>query len=787
MKTLDRKLLRDLLGLRGQAIAIAMVILSGVATFILSVSTLDSLRRTQETYYRDYRFADVFVSLKRAPEEIRSRIRGIPGVDLVETRVVADASLVIPDFPDPVRAKLVSVPDDGIQTLNRVYLRKGRMVDPGRDDEVVVSEPFAEAHRFRPGDTFAAVIHGKKKTLAVVGIGLSPEHIYQIGPGALVPDYPRYGVLWMGRKALATAYDMEDAFNDVALTLSRGASRSDVIRRLDSLLERYGGLGAYGRKDQVSHRYLSEEFRMLGTLAAVFPVIFLGVAAFLLNLVLSRLVGTQREQIAVLKAFGYANRDIGFHYAKLVSLIAVVGAAGGLGVGSWLGKGLSGIYMEMYRFPYLTFVLVPWKAAVACLASVAAALFGAMQAVRRAALLPPAEAMRPEPPERFRETAIERMGLKRLLSQPARMIARHVARRPVKSLLSIAGIAFACGILMVGRFQEDAVDFLVDVEFRAAQREDLTVAFTEPVSRRAIHELRGLPGVLFAEPYRSVPVRFRSGSRTYRTSLRGVEPGARLYRLLDTELRPIGIPPDGILLNDRLGKILDVHAGDRVIVEVLEGKRPVREAVVSALVQQYVGVAAYMNLSAENRLLGEGNAISGAYLSADRRSFPEIYRKLKGMPRVAGTSIRENEIRSFYDTLGEILLIFTFVNTLLAGTIAFGVVYNSARIALSERSRELASLRVLGYTRGEISYILLGELGVITLAAIVPGFFIGRALCGYLAMNLASDLFRVPLILDPDTYAFAASVVLASACVSGLVVRRRLDRLDLVAVLKTRE
>ncbi len=784
---LDRKLLRDLAGLKGQAAAIAMVIVSGVATFVMSVSTLDSLRRTQEVYYRDYRFADVFASLKRAPETLRGRIEAMPGVDAVETRVTAAASLEIRDFPDPVRAELVSIPSEGSPRLNRIFLRKGRMVDPSRDDEVVVSEPFAEAHRFLPGDTLTAVIQGKRKTLAIAGIGLSPEQIYQIGPGALFPDNKRFGVLWMARKPLAAAVDMEGAFNDVALTLSPGASLPDALRSLDGILARYGGLGAYGRKDQVSHRYLSEEFRQLGTLAAIFPAIFLGVAAFLLNIVLGRLVGTQREQIAVLKAFGYSNADIGLHYSKMAMLIASAGAAGGVAAGTWLGKGLAGIYMDFYRFPFLEFVLRTDKAAAACLVSVAAALSGGLQAVRRAALLPPAEAMRPEPPERYRETVVERLGLKRLLSQPARMIARHIARSPVKSLLSVAGIALACAILMIGRFQEAAIDFLVDVEFRASRREDLAVAFVDPSSRSALHELAGLDGVQYAEPYRSVPVRLRHGNREYRTSLRGLEPGAHLYRLLDTELRPIGMPPSGMLLTDELGRILGLRAGDMVTVEVLEGRRPTRETAVAALTRQYVGVSAYMDLSALNRLLGDGDAISGAYLSVDKRRLPEIFRDLKGMPRVAGVAIRENEIRSFYDTLAETLLVFTFVNTLLAGTIAFGVVYNSARIALSERSRELASLRVLGYTRGEISYILLGELGAFTLAAIPLGFLAGRELCRYLAAKLGSDLYRVPLVLNPGTYGFAAAVVIVSACVSGLVVRRRLDRLDLVAVLKTRE
>ncbi|HSL99908.1 MAG TPA: ABC transporter permease, partial [Candidatus Limnocylindria bacterium] len=690
MKSIDRKLWRDLWGMKSQALAIALVIVSGVATFIMSVSTLDSLRLTQAAYYRDYRFADVFASLKRAPEGLAQRVREIPGVDKVETRVVASANLDIPGFTDPVNGQLTSISDEGGGGLNRLYLRKGRTVDPERDDEVIVSEPFAEAHGFVPGDVFGAVINGRRKDLTIVGIALSPEHIYQISPGALFPDYKRYGVFWMAKGPLASAYDMDGAFNDVALTLAPGASTEDVVVRLDALLATYGGLGAYGRKDQVSHRYLSEEFRQLGTLATLFPMIFLGVAAFLLNIVIGRLVGIQREQVAVLKAFGYGNAAIGFHYAKLVLLVVVAGVCGGVAAGIWLGKGLSGIYMEFYRFPYLKYVLRPSVFLTAALVSAAAALLGTLQSVRKAALLPPAQAMRPEPPERYRETAIERLGLKRLLSHPARMIARHIGRRPVKSLLSVVGIALAIAILMVGNFQEDALDFMVDVQFRIAQREDLAVTFIDPTSRRSLHELGSLEGVQYGEPFRSVPARLKFEHRSYRTSIQGIEAGSSLHRVLDMGLRPVAIPPSGVVLTEHLGGILGIRPGDLLTVEVLEGSRPVRKVPVASLAKQYVGVSAYMEISALNRLLREGNAISGAYLSVDEQFRPAVYATLKGMPRVAGTVIRQDAIRSFYDTLGESLLIFTFINTVLAGTIAFGVVYNSARIALSERSRELA-------------------------------------------------------------------------------------------------
>ncbi|MDH4028035.1 MAG: FtsX-like permease family protein, partial [Nitrospirota bacterium] len=440
-----------------------------------------------------------------------------------------------------------------------------------------------------------------------------------------------------------------------------------------------------------------------------------------------------------------------------------------------------------YKFPYLEYRLRTGVVVIAALVSSAAAVLGTLRSVRKAALLPPAQAMRPEPPAVYRVTLAERAGLKQALSQPSRMIIRHIGRRPLKSFLSVTGIAFACAIMMVGSFQEDSIDHIVKVQFGLSQREDLAVTFTEPASREALYELQRIEGVEHGEAFRTVPVRLRSMHRTYRTAIQGIEPKGDLLRLLDSELRPVGLMPAGIVLTDYLGKMLNVRAGDLLTVEVLEGSRPVIEVPVSGLISQYLGVAAYMDISALNRLMGEGDLISGVYLAADPFHQQDLFARIKEMPRVAGTEVREKAINNFLETMGETVLIFTFINTLLAGIIAFGVVYNSARIALSERSRELASLRVLGFTRAEISYILLGELGVLTAAAVPLGFLIGWGMCLYIAENLKTDLFRIPLIMEGSTYAFAAAVVLVSSCVSGLIVRHRLDHLDLISVLKAKE
>ena len=789
MKALDRKLFRDLWHLRGQVLAIAAVIMGGVATLVMSLSTYDSLETTRDRFYAEYRFAEVFVNLKRAPEPVAERLTAIPGVEHLETRVKAGVKLEVEGFSDPVTGQLLSLPDVGEPRLNGLHIKRGRSAQPWSADEVVLSDTFADAHGFQPGDRLAAIIHGKRKQLTVVGVAVSPEYVYQIAPGAMFPDFKRYGVLWMGRSALAAAFDMEGAFNHASLTLARGARLEDVIERIDAMLGQYGGTGAYGRRDQFSNRFLAEEMKQLQTMATIFPAIFLGVAAFLLNVVLGRLIALQRDQIAILKAFGYSYVAIGLHYLKLVLVMAALGVAAGIALGVWFGQGLAHVYRETtFRFPYLDYQLPPGVIAIAFLAGAAAALAGTVISVARAVRLPPAEGMRPETPEVYRATLVERIGLARRLAAPTRMILRHLERRPLKALLTVLGIACAGGLMMVGNYQKGAIDFMVDVQFRQAAREDLGLAFIEPTSGRALHELASLPGVDSVEGYRDVPAILRSGQYRHRGAIFGIQPEGQLHRALDSNLAPVAVPPGGVVLTDHLAnEILHVKPGDFITVEVLEGNRPVRQVPVLGITRQFLGVSAYMQQASLNDLMREGDTVSGAYLALEPGREDEVYARLHERPRVLGMVASRAAIQSFYATIGEFILFYNLVATLLAGAIGFGVVYNAARISLSERGRELASLRVLGFTRGEIAYILLGELALLTLAAIPVGFAVGIGLVGILVAAFQSELYRLPLLLTPQNFATGASVILASAVSSGWLLWRRLGRLDLVAVLKTRE
>ena len=788
MRALTRKLFRDLWQIKGQAFAISLVIGAGVAMWITYLSAFDSLRLTQSAYYERYRFADVFAGLKRAPSRLRERIAEIPGVAQVETRVVVTVNLDVEGLAEPATGRLISIPARRRAMLNDVVLRAGRYIDAGRPDEVLASEAFANANGLGPGDSVTAVINGRRRALTIVGLALSPEYIYTIRPGELIPDDRRFGLFWMERRALAAAFDMEGGFNDVTLTLLPDASEQDVIARLDDLIEPYGGFGAIPRAQQLSHWSVDQELAGLQGIGRIVPLIFMTIAAFLLNVVLTRIVSVQRGQIATLKAIGYTTRAIATHYANWGLAIAVTGAALGTAGGAMLGSSMMSLYNQFFRFPTLEYRLLPSVVVSAVVVSLVAGLLGALGAVRLAARMPPAEAMRPQRPARYRESWFERAGLKRWFSQPARMVLRNVQRHPVRTLVSIVGIALAMAMLIVGTFSLDAMDVLMDVQFNVAQRQDVMVTFAEPASARAFHEIQHLPGVIAAEPLRSVPARLRFGHRSRQVAIMGLPSQTGLYRVLDVvSVKPVTLPPEGLVVSLTLANVLGVGRGDMLTIEVLEGRRPVRQAVVSDVVDEYMGTSVYMEIGALHRLMREGENLSGGFITVDSAQLDTLYRALKVTPSVAGVMLKGAALESFQDTFAQNIIIIVLFNVLFASVIAFGVVYNAARVSLSERSRELASLRVMGFTRGEISSILLGELAVVTFIAVPVGLLVGYVLAALVVLAFSTELYHLPLVIMPKTYALAALTIVGAATLSGLAVRRKLDRLNLVEVLKTWE
>lgn len=787
LRLLDRKLARDLWATRGQGLAIAAVVAAGVAMFVAYLSNFDSLQRTRAAHYESARFADVFASLTRAPAWLEAQIRKLHGVRAVDTRVVADVTLDVPGLAEPATGRLVSLPLRGRPALNDIVLRRGRWVDASQPDEVLASEAFCQARRLEPGDRVTALVNGRRRELTIVGVALSPEYVYAIRPGEIVPDAGRFGIFWMNERALASAFDLQGAFNDVSLTLAPDAARADVLRDLDRLLKPYGGRGAIPQELQLSAWTLANELHQLQTFGFLVPLIFLGVAAFILHVALTRALAMQRTQIASLKALGYATGALAWHYTKWALAIAALGATVGVAVGAWLGAGLIGIYNAFFRFPALAYHLSPGVIVQAMSGSLVVAVLGAQTAVRRAVRVPPAEAMRPEPPARYRRSLLELRWRPLRLPFASRMVVRSLERQPVRALFSTFGIGLAAAVLFVGLGFIDVMETLVDNQFSVAMRQDATLTFREPRGGPALHEVARLPGVMDVEPIRIVPVRLRAGARSRTLAITGLSAAPRLNRVIDRKRGAVTLPPDGLVVSRMLAEVLGVGPGSPIQVEVLEGRQPVFDVAVAALVDDDMGLQAYMHLDAIGRLLREGPVSSAAAVTLDPAERDRFYARIKVMPAVAGIGLRDVMLRNFRTTMAETMNVQIVINVVFAGVIAFGVVYNSARVSLSERSRELASLRVLGFTRAEISFILLGELALLTILALPIGTLIGCLLGLLIVSAFSNEIYRMSFTVVPATIAWAWLTVIAATALSALVVRRRLDRIDLVAVLKTPE
>lgn len=787
MKALARKRWRDLWRLRGQALAIALVAAAGVANLVMSRSTLDSLESSRARYYRESAFADGFVELKRAPEQVAVRLREIPGVVAVDTRIVTYGRAEVTGYDEPVRIQAISVPPVGVHGMNRLHVRFGHVPEPAERGALLVSDAFAQAHGLHPGDRLTLVLHGRRQIFRIAGIGASPEFVAQMAPGTVFPDPRRFAIVWLPRNVLEAATDLDGAFNSAVFAFSQDAQPEATLAAIDQRLARYGGTGAISRKDQRSHRYLEEEFRQLRTMARLFPTVFLAVSAFVLYVVLGRLVSGQREQIGTLKAFGYDHREISRHYAGLAALVGGFAGVLGIALGARLGSLLADVYREFYRLPYLDFSVSPTVVLLGVATSVGSALLGAAIPVRAAARLPPADAMRPEVPRQGPLRRVARMHALQRFDQAHRLIARNLMRRPWRTVLTWIGLALGTAVMMMGRFQSDAVDFMVAGQFERAERHDVSVAFTEPVSPAAMAELSALRGVVAVEPQRGVPVRVRYRSASYRTSLMGVAPHARLRRTLDAAGRYIDPPPRGVLLTDYLADMLGAQPGDSIELEILEGRRRVLRLPLTGVVSEPFGAQAYMPLTAMDRALGDGERVGGAVLAVDSAALPSLFEDLDRRPGVAAVTQRRVAIRNFYESMAQMILTFTLIATLFGVVITAGVMYSSARVALSERARDLASLRVLGFTEAEVGYLLLGELALLTVLAIPLGFLLGNALIATLVLGLDSDLFRIPHYVSTRTYGLAALTTFATALGCGMAVWQRVRRLDLIGVLKARD
>lgn len=785
MHSLNRMFFAELIRLWRQGIAIVGLLACGIAIFVMSTGMIRALETSRERYYREYRFADVFAQLVRAPVSLLDRVKEIPGVKSATGRIVREVLVDVPEMVEPVSCRLVSIHQDPERSVNGIYLRLGRLPVPSDRIEVVVNELFAQAHGLKPGDSLVANMAGRLERLHIVGIGLSPEYIYVVQPGLLLSDDRRYGVLWAPYRDLAPAFNTEGAFNHLAIELYGGANTAEVLHRVDILTKTYGGVGAYSRSEQESHERVSDEMHQVRAMAILSPTIFLLVTLFLLHIVFSRLVHQQRESIATLRAFGYYPSEIGWHYTKIVLVWVCAGVGIGIVVGMRLALWMGSFYMMFFRFPAMDPPSLSWEWVAAIGMSFGVALLGSFSSIRAAMSLPPAVAMRPEAPTRFRSASMDGWGIASRIGPVSRMVIRRLESNPWITLFSTLGLAMALAILVLSAFMEDTIDFVIDHQFAASQRQDMTFTFHENTSASALSDVLHMDGVIAAEPFRSVPIRIRHGQRSKRLGLMGLESKPMLFRVMGDRNQSIELPDgSGLTITRKLAELIDAREGDVVEIELMEGQDRSLRLPIATIFPNYTGPAAYMNRFELHRLLQEGERLSGAFVRIHAAKRSQVYREIKETPAVVGILDKQAAVTNFRSIISRSTFWMRTINALFAAFIAFGVSYNSALIAYTERARDLATMRVMGFSQRELAAILLTEIGIITLLAIPIGMPLGYALCFWTTLAVDTESHRFPLIVNPDTYVYGIVVLCVSIAISSFAILRLLKQIDILAVLK---
>lgn len=804
VSTLHRKLLRELKSSGGLLLMITSILAIGIGCYVALRSVHRNLTEAQSRYYAQCRMADFTVEVKKAPLSAIAALGELPGVDGVRPRVQFYATVDLPSVAKPLNGLVLSLPDVRENVISDIVLRCGGYFTDRRQNEVIVNEAFARQHKIAPGHWIHLLLNNRRQELFVVGTAISSEFIYLVGPGTFTPDPEHFGVFYIKQTFADEVFDFDGAANQALCRLARGtggaAAQGDTIavppatrealRRAELLLAPYGVLSTSPLADQPSNRYVSNEIRQLETFGVVLPTIFLAVVMLVLNVLLTRLVEHQRVVTGTLKALGYGDARLALHFVELGLIVGLLGGLMGCTLGHYLAEYMTRMYRQFYQFPELPNRFHLGIHATAVLVGVVCAVVGCLRGCRAVLRLRPAEAMRAKPPVQGRAVLLERIGwFWRRLTPGWRMVLRDLMRTRMRTAAGVLAGALGAAVLVNTLMMAEAVQVLIDFQFRWILRSDLDLTLKDERGAATLDEAARLPGVDRAEPTLDVACTFRNGNRVKKGSITGILPDATLTIPRDRQARAIRVPATGLAMNRTLAEILGVQRGDTIEVQPTKGRRRAFRAPVAEIVDGYLGTSVYAEIHTLSRLVDEELAISSIQLATSGK--PEetaaLYRELKRLPGLQAVNARQDMIRNLEDTVVRTLWVSLGLLILFAGLVFFGSILNSSMVSLAEREREVATFRVLGYGPWEIGNILLRESLIVTLFGTLLGMPLGYLLTLLSVSINDNELFRIPVISSPLTWlgSFALAVVFTFS--AHLVVQRTIHRMNWLEALQAKE
>ncbi len=789
---MDHKLWRDVRGSVGILLSVVAIIAVGVGSFTGLLSTQRILHNAQSDYYRQYRFADFWVDMKKMPLSAVPRVEHIPGVAAAESRVVYDVVLDMHDIPEPVTGRLIGVPARGFnRVINGVHLVRGSGFSDTRDEEVIIGDPFARAHHLQPGDRIEMILNRRKESFVIVGTAISPEYIYLVPSFAsFAPDPEHFGILYVKERYARQILGFKDAANQIVGQLVPGYEKDvDVLlKQMDRLLAPYGVLSSVSRRLQPSNRFISDEIRSLGVTAMVMPTIFLFVAVLVLNVLMSRFAQSQRTVIGTLKALGYSNWRIVEHYLSFGLIIGAAGGFVGIGLGLSIARGLMQLYKGFFQFPRFTYHFYPDLLLAGLLISLFFAVAGTAKGVWSVLKLHPAEAMRPKPPERGGAIWLERFGRAwRLLGFRTHIALRSLFRNYGRTLTAVICATLSVAIIFAALTMRHSMWYLVEYQFEQIGHSDADLALRDARNMEALYEARGLPGVQYAEPVFALAADMQFGRVSRRLSVTGLIPGHRLTTPLDDQMRPIRIPASGLVLSTKLADLLGAHVGDELELTPVLGSRLPRTVRIDSVVKEYMGVGAYADIDYLARLVDEPPTVNSIQLLVEPTRINEFYRAVRDLPDISGVNVRSETKANIVNTLLKTMIFSISLIVLFAGIIAFGSILNASLIEITDRTRDIATFRVLGYRPMQVASIFFRENAFIFGTGLVLGFPFGYLMVRVIARVYNTELFRMPVIISRNVMLLAGCLACGFVLIAQWFVYRQIRRMDWLEGIKIKE
>ncbi len=792
MPVLTRKLRRDIAGNAGVLLTVLAIIAVGTGSFIGLGSAHRILETSRRTYYHAYRFADFWVDVKKAPLSAVESIAKLPGIAEIQSRVIFDVILDVPGVIQPITGRLISTPTRGFnKTINGIHLIRGSGFSDDRDTEIILGEAFAKAHHLNPGDRIGLILNRKRESFTIVGTAISPEYVYMVrGSGDFAPDPEHFGILYVKENYAREVLDFKDACNQIVGQLVPGRERDvDVLlNRIDRMLEPYGVLATTPRERQASHRFLSDEIHGLEISAVIMPSIFLVVAALVLNIVMSRLADRQRTIIGTLKALGYSDRQVLTHYLSFGVAVGLAGGLAGIGLGILLATTMIEVYKIFFQFPTFVYQFNTSLMFLGIAFSLFFAVAGSAKGVWGVLKLHPAEAMRPRPPESGGAVFLERFpGLWRRLGFRTHIALRSLARNHGRTATSIISSALSSAIVLMTLCMRDSMFFLSDYQFDHVAHSDVDIGMRDEGSLAALWEAKQLPGVDDAEPVLGVVCDMRHGRQSRRVAITGLWPGHRLTTPMRLDLKPIDIPPAGLVLSKKLAEVLQVGAGEHLELTPVRGRRETVKAPIISIVDSYLGMECYADTRYLSRIVGESVAVNSVQLAVNPRKLNDLYRTIKELPNAQGIGVRQTTRQNLRNTFIKTMTFSLTLMIFFSGVIAFGSAVNASLTELADRRRDVSTFRVLGYRPYQIAGIFFRQNAVVFAAALLLAFPIGYSMIVLIASNYNTELFRMPVILWPHTVLLAAAIALVFVLVAQYVVYQQIRKLDWLEGIKVKE